>query len=364
MYYRANMTTSVGFFLCLILSLLVASNCPAQQPAGGTTTISQQADMQSLSSVGLLPDQRYRIGPGDVLIIRVFERPQLSRDDVRVDGNGRIRMPLIEEELIAACQTEFALAEGIRERYRVYLKNPQVEVSVKEFSSEPVAVIGAVMKPGSFQLQRRVRLRELLTFAGGPSPDAGRSLQVVHDESNPACDVRMVRASFTTTDNPQPSGTGNEATDAGGGALTDSSVSSYSLKAILRGESGSNPYIRPGDFIHIPQADQIYVVGNVYKPSAIPLTDRLTVSRAIALAGGVLPSTKRSKIRIVRSQGDGNSELYIDLEHINRNQQADLLLEPGDIVEVPTSIGKLALRGFFTGIVPAYAIYGPLTVIH
>jgi hypothetical protein len=82
------------------------------------------------------------------------------------------------------------------------------------------------------------------------------------------------------------------------------------------------------------------------------------------MAGGVLPSTKRSKIRIIRVQPAGNTELYVDLEKINRHEQPDLLLEAADIVEVPTSIGKIALKGFFAGIVPAYAIYGPLTQIH
>jgi polysaccharide biosynthesis/export protein len=364
MYRQASMTSPIGFFLCVVRCLLLASGSMAQQPSDVATTSNEKAETQSLPSAKLVPDERYRIGPGDILIIRVFERPQLSRDDVRVDGTGRIRMPMIQDDLVAACQTEFGLADGIAERYRVYLKNPQVEVSVKEFSSEPVAVIGAVMKPGSFQLQRRVRLRELLTLAGGPSPDAGRSLQVIHDESTPACDTRMVRASFTNTDNPRASGSGGEATDDGENALTDSSVNSFSLQAILRGESSSNPYIRPGDFIHIPKADQVFVVGNVYKPSTVPMTDRLTVSRAIAMAGGVLPDTKRSNIRIVRSQGDGNTVLYVDLEHINHNEEADLLLQPNDIVEVPTSIGKMALRLFFTGIVPAYAVYGPLAIIH
>jgi|SRR5579859_4198244 len=354
---------AVGLILCATLSVAIARSGAAQQPPMVAASQSLKEDTQAQANSNSVPDERYRIGSGDVLEIRVFERPQLSRESMRVDGSGRIRMPLIQEELVAACQTEFGLAGEIAARYRTYLKNPQIEVFVKEFNSEPVAVIGAVNKPGNFQLQRRVRLRELLTLAGGPSVDAGESIQVIHDDANLPCDARpnhaLTNVAYTAKD-----GVGPAMGDAETGASTDATLVSINLKAILRGESGSNPFIRPGDFVHIARADQVFVVGNVFKPTSLALTEPLTVSRAIAMAGGVLPNTKRSKIRIVRAQSDGNTEIYVDLEKINRHEQADLALEANDIIEVPTSIGKVALRGFFTGIVPAYAIYGPLTQIH
>ena len=78
-------------------------------------------------------DDRYRIGPGDVLDIRVFNRPQLSREAVRVEGSGMIRMPLIETEIQAACQTEGELAKEISTRYAKYYKNLQVDVFIKEY---------------------------------------------------------------------------------------------------------------------------------------------------------------------------------------------------------------------------------------
>src|SRR5689334_17287063 len=62
-------------------------------------------------------DARYRIGPGDVLDIRIYNRPTLSRDGVRVEGNGKFRMPLIETEIQAACKTEGELAKDISTLY-------------------------------------------------------------------------------------------------------------------------------------------------------------------------------------------------------------------------------------------------------
>src|SRR6185503_16686240 len=85
-------------------------------------------------------DDRYRIGPGDVLDIRIYNRPQLSREAVRVEGNGMIRMPLIENEIQANCLTEGELAKEISTRYARYYKNLQVDVFIKEYHSKQVAV--------------------------------------------------------------------------------------------------------------------------------------------------------------------------------------------------------------------------------
>ena len=90
-------------------------------------------------------DDRYRIGPGDVLDIRIYNRPQLSREAVRVEGSGMIRMPLIDTEIQAVCRTEGELAKDISTRYAKYYKNLQVDVFIKEYHSQQVAIIGAVV---------------------------------------------------------------------------------------------------------------------------------------------------------------------------------------------------------------------------
>ena len=112
----------------------------------------------------LAEDDSYQIGPGDLLDVRVYGRAELTRE-VRVTNQGTIRLPFLDE-IRVACQTEAQLGEVIAEKYRKYLRDPQVDVFVREYKSQPVSVIGSVMQPGRFQLQRRVRLLELLTFAG------------------------------------------------------------------------------------------------------------------------------------------------------------------------------------------------------
>lgn len=324
---------------CLLTLLLASMICDAaaQQPAAKATppAVSSAGTKPSASDPSAISsDDQYRIGPGDLLDIRVFNKPQFSRDGVRVDGRGMIRMPLIEGEIQAACRTVGELAKEITTRYLEYARSPQVDVFIKEYQSTPVAVIGAVRSASRFQLQRRVRLLELLSFVGGPADNAGRSIQIVHATGASMCDT------------PTP-----------GASAEVAAIDYYRLSDTLRGEEKANPFVRPGDIVSLPEAEQVFVVGNVVKPSAIPLREPITVTRAIAMAGGKLPDTKSDRVRIVRqSPGSTNkTEIFVDLKAIDGRRAEDVALQAGDIVDVPTSGGKRFLRSLIGGVAPTVA---------
>lgn len=276
-------------------------------------------------------DARYRIGPGDVLDIRVFNRANLSREAVRVEGNGMIRMPLIDREILAACQTEGELAKEITTRYTKFYRNPQVDVFIKEYHSKQVAIIGAVNDQGRFELQRRVRLLELLSYAKGPSEKAGQTINIVHAPPALPC---------------QKPEKGNE--DLG-------AISSYRLSETLAGNPRANPYLESGDIITLPEADQVYVVGNVNSPLTIPLREPITLSRAIAMAGGLKQDSKKDKVRVVRQEPGSQTkrEIVVDLSAIEKKRADDLALLPNDIIDVPTSAGKSLLRSLLGTVAPA-----------
>lgn len=273
-------------------------------------------------------DDRYRIGPGDVLDIRVYNRPQLSREAVRVEGNGMIRMPLVENDIQAACLTEGELAKEISTRYARYYKNLQVDVFIKEYHSKQVAIIGAVNEQSRFELQRRVRLLELLTYAKGPSTKAGQTINIVHSSAVSPCKQQT-----------------DDAT----------AFSSYKLSDVLQGDPKSNPYLEAGDIVTLPEADQVYVVGNVFMPLTIALKEPITLTRAIAMAGGLKQDTKKDKIRILRQEPGTTirKEITVDLSAIEKKSSEDLALAPNDIIDVPTSAGKSFLRSLVQGVVPS-----------
>ncbi|HEU4435037.1 MAG TPA: polysaccharide biosynthesis/export family protein [Pyrinomonadaceae bacterium] len=284
-----------------------------------------------MSVVAAQQDDRYRIGPADVLDIRVHNRPQLSREAVRVEGNGMIRMPLIESEIQAACLTEGELAKEISTRYAKYYRNLQVDVFIKEYHSKQVAIIGAVNDQSRFELQRRVRLLELLTYAKGPSQKAGQTINIVRSTATSPCK--------------QPDETSDVA----------SLFSSYKLSDVLRGDPAANPYLEAGDIVTLPEADQVYVVGNVFMPLTIPLREPVTLTRAIAMAGGLKQDTKKDKIRVLRQEPGAatRKEITVDLSAIEKKRSEDVALLPNDIVDVPTSAGKSFFRSLVQGVVPS-----------
>ena len=307
-------------FLVLFGALLLTANVVAQQSPESVAALVNQPTNDSV----------YRIGPGDVLDIRVYNKPQLARDAVRVEGNGMIRMPLIDTDIQAACKTESELAKDISTQYARYYKNLHVDVFIKEYHSKQVAIIGAVNDQSRFELQRRVRLLELLTYAKGPSAKAGQTINVVHGQTSSLChdgDAEDLNKTF----------------------------SSYHLSDTLQGDPNANPYLDGGDIVTLPEADQVYVVGNVFTPITIALKEAVTLSSAIAMAGGLRQDTKKDKIRIVRQDPGSTTkkEIIVDLYAIEKHNAEDPALQPNDIIDVPTSAGKSFLRSLFQGVIPS-----------
>lgn len=315
----------------------------AQQPVNDTANMVSSSSSDTRSTRASSADERYRIGPGDVLEVLVFNHPQLSRPALRVDGRGMIRMPLLEGEIRAACRTESELASDLTTRFQEYQKYPQVDVFVKEFNSQPVAVLGAVRTPGRFQLQRRVRLLEILTFSGGATAQAGQTIQIVHGATAPTlCDPE------------------------GETVATDEDLVSYQLTDTLRGVESANPFLVPGDVVYVPDAEEVFVVGNVSKPSALQLQDQLTVSRAIFMAGGVLPHSQSDKVRIIRkaTPTTPRTELIVNLQAISKGTAEDVVLQPNDVIEVRKQGGaKSVLRSVMNVIVPT-ALSMPTRVVY
>lgn len=283
---------------------------------------------------------RYRIGPGDVLDIRIVNRPNLSRDNVRVEGDGTIRMPLIEGSIQAACLTESELSKQITTGYLKFYRNAQVDVFIKEYRSTQVAILGQVNDQSRFMLQRRIKLLELLTYAKGPTAQAGQTINVIHSDT-----------AFQCVSDPN-----KDEINAG--------LSSYRLAATLQGDEKANPYLENGDIVTLPEADQVYVVGNVLTPRFILLKEPVTLTRAIAMSGGLAKDTKKDKIRIVRQEPGSptKKEIYVDLSAIEKKQAEDIALVANDIVDVPVSGTKSMIRSVVTGLGTS-ATQMPLRVI-
>jgi polysaccharide export outer membrane protein len=283
----------------------------------GAIRVSAQDGPEGQTPASASQNPNYRIGPGDLIDINVSQSAQLTRTGVRVNNQGMIQLPMLNEDIQAGCRTERELAEQIKEKYKKFLLNPYITVAVQQFNSNPVAVIGAINAPGRFQLQRPVRLLELLANANGVAERAGTSVEIIRNRSLPFCDGPQLVLT---------GGPGDE-------------FITLSLAETFKGTEGANPYVRAGDIVRIPDAEIIkaYVVGNVRNPSSISLKDPVTLSQAIAMAGGLAAGAQSDKI-IIRRRLNGSinpTELTANLKEINLRKKDDIILQSNDIVEVP-----------------------------
>jgi polysaccharide export outer membrane protein len=121
----------------------------------------------------------YRIGPGDLLLVKVFQVEDLERE-VRVDNEGRISLPLIGVVQAAGLEVT-ELQDLVARRYRDrYLQDPQVSILIQEFTSEKVTVSGAVDQPGIYPLAgAHLTLQQALALGRGVSNVASRRNVIV-----------------------------------------------------------------------------------------------------------------------------------------------------------------------------------------
>jgi protein involved in polysaccharide export with SLBB domain len=330
-------------FIALLVFLTVPSLTARAQDqssatAGGTT---QAPTPQALTPTTANGDE-YRIGPGDLISIQFYGKGQSSTEtrlsrDIHVDGRGMIRMPLIDGDIQAACRTENELADEIGREYRdrQLLRNPIIFVSVKDYQSQPVAVMGEVNAGGRFILRRSVSLVELLNFhAGGVTRKAGKKVQVLSTGTSLTCNGASIQNTAATS----------------AAAKEPREVVTYDLTLLSTGNREVNPYVKPGDIINVPAAEEVLIIGNVVRPSPVVLLEPTTLGRAIAMVGGTLPSTNKDKIKITRSvPGSTNTtEFLVDLKNKDKSQGEGFLLQGGDVVEVPSKTGMSAFFDNFT----------------
>lgn len=334
-----------GSWLALLLWLLVPSALQAQQAQSAAPqavlpqSAANPAEPAATTGVTRVEDQ-YRIGARDVLTIRVTAGhlvPELSMDAIEVDECGRIPVLSVEQEeqneIQAAGKTRAELAEELRTFYKKYKKNPQVMVIVKEYNSQPVAINGAIAKPGLFQMRRPVRLLELVQFyAGGPTERSGGIIQLARAANFNPCTAKTTESANAIE------------------------FDVFDLKETLAGVEKANPYLQPGDVITLPEAKEAYVVGNVLRPGPILLKNsNITITQALAMAGGTMPDTRKEQVRIIRTESDGQTkrEIQVNLKEIENRKAQDIALLPNDIVDVPVAGGKRVLRSLVGAIIPS-----------
>lgn len=325
--------------LCLVFLTgfeIAGQTTETPKPAAENQKIIGTTEDDTDSTLKNRRNEKYRIGFQDTLEIIVVKHEELSLRAVNVNPDGTIMMPRIDRPIIAVCKTETELKKEIETLYKSYLRNPFVSVRAVEQRSQPFAVIGAVEKPGSFYLNRKIRLLELLAFAGGPDVEkAGSKIQIARVGNTFGC-------------------VENSELEADAVVFFD-----YKIRDVMDGKE--NPWMQPGDIVSVLDAEQAYVVGNVKKATKVSLKEPVTLTQAIAIAEGFDKTANTTKI-IVQRQADGKqakTELVYSLKDIRDRKIPDPYLQANDIVEVLTDNGKVVRKNIldlFKSIAPSAII--------
>jgi polysaccharide export outer membrane protein len=280
----------------------------------------------------------YQVGPEDELSIVILGQDKLNRE-LRVNGQGEIDMPLVGTVKVGG-MTPHQVERRLEELYDAnYLVNPQITVKVKEYRYQRVAVTGAVAKPGSYEIIGPRSLLEVLSLAGGfinqgypggGGPQAGDVVDVIRHQSTPDQATSMK----TTGTAPLVS------------AKTQTIV--IDLKRLVSGQDPQlNIPIRSGDVVHVPFAGTAYVLGGVRKPGNVSVKEHLTVSQAVAMAGGVDPLLGTKSITVMRLDDHGQpTSINANLANIVARTEADPPLRDNDVVVVNESKTKKTLYLF------------------
>ena len=268
----------------------------------------------------------YVLGPDDEITVRTLEAEEISAEALRVDLGGFVSLPLIGR-VRAAGRTLEQLEAELVERLRIYIREPRVSVGIRQFRSQPVSVIGAVNKPGVHQLEGRKTLVEMLSLAGGLREDAGHEVKITRRIEWGT--IPLAGAEF------DPSG-----------QFTTAEVN---LQAVMEARNpAENVLIMPHDVITVPRAEMIYVIGGVHRSGGFVLNEResITVLQALALAGGLRATAKKKAGKILRraERGAQRVEIAVNLNDIMAGASLDVPLEREDILFVPHSGGKAAIR--------------------
>ena len=271
----------------------------------------------------------YQIGVGDILDIHVNDEDDIS-GRYQVDQEGKVKISLIPTPVQAAGSTTFEFAGRMIDELKKnqILRDPSVTVLILREMTQNVAVMGAVMRPGTYPIERPTGLMDVISAAGGLAPNAGNTLTITHHaDANPA---GMTNVS-TSAANATPPATIN-------------------LTALLSGQDRSSTLIlHAGDVITVNTAPVVFVVGSVGKPGAFAVQDRrsqMTVLQAVAMAEGPSPTAALGKTIIIRqSESDSQRvEIPIDLKKVMRGKEKDQILEANDILFVPQSGLKAGAR--------------------
>ena len=315
-----NNQLSILFLITLLLSPLLLAGC-ASEKFETTTDLNQfkkhydkiaedkaksnAMDKKIFANAAAAPDAGdYLLGPGDLIMVTVFETSDLN-SEVRVSSRGTVSLPMlgnVDVYDLTAAEAEKKIEDLLR---RDFLQDPHVTVFIKEHVSKQITLVGEVNNPGTYDYVARRSLLDVLAIADGLTEDAGTFAYITR--TNKRTNERQT----------------------------------YKVdldELISKGNMQVNMSILGGDVIFIPEAGHCFVDGAVRKPGIYPIKSNMTITEAIALAGGLRSYADDDQIKLIRLKEDGGRDVVsIDYSELQSGKIANLLLQDRDVIYAESS---------------------------
>ena len=261
-----------------------------------SSTLASASQLSGLPPPTTEPGPTLALGPGDVVNIQVYGRPELNSTSYVAD-DGTLQMPLagtVQVSGLSPAQASQKLADALKAGK--FLVDPQVSIILSQFRSQQVSVLGDVRSPARFPVEARTTVFDLLALAGGITESGADVIYLL-----------------------RPDKTGH--------------VSRYPID--LKGLANSERPIptitlRGGDTVFVPRAEQFYISGEVAAPNMYRIEPGMTVLQAMSRGGGVTPRGSENRVEIRRRLADNS---FVTLTP----QLTDPVL-PNDVIRVKERI--------------------------
>jgi protein involved in polysaccharide export with SLBB domain len=276
----------------------------ADSPTNTTTTASPPATAKRAPW-----QERFTLGPGDVLNFSLFDTNQTTRTDLSIGPDGRLSF-LEAEHVLATGLTIDELRAKFDSELGKYYKNPHTIITPVEYRSKRYVIMGAVMNSGVYPMDRPISVIEAVARAGGIETgvyqagavelvDLGRCFLSRRGERVPVDFERLFQ----------------------------------------RGDITQNVPLEPNDYLYLGlvSANEIYVLGEVGSPGVLSFGTKPTVISAIASRGGFTGKAYKSRVLVVRGSLNNPQTFVVDTADILAGKAPDFKLEQKDIVYVGVS---------------------------
>jgi polysaccharide biosynthesis/export protein len=267
------------------------------------------------------------IGPGDLVHVVILDAPELE-EHARVTDAGELPLLVGGKVKIGALtpeQAATAIGKSLVDEH--YLVNPQILVTVDQYATQNLSILGEVRTPGVYPVTAARTVAEALALAGGLLPDADRNIIIQRHGTGEMVTYYSSNSPIVTPDSSAP------------GVKPDNASALRSRDTM----------VYPGDVLRVARAELVFALGDLGHPGGFPVVNndsQLTVLQLVALAGGARSTASLGHARLVRKEPDGKlEEIKLNLGDMEKGKKPDQVLQANDIIYVPFSFGKNAMLG-------------------